>query len=580
MEKEDTFETYFDQEYEASFPDEFLEAYEIIECLSAAEACDTLLVTQKGTGKKIVAKCYRAGSLMSGHEGKEPFGSVECDAVPEFVGEYRNEKYRCILREYIEGVPLNEFVMENYMTEEIILDIAIELAELMKSFHSLQPPVIHRDIKPENIIVKEDGSLALIDFGISRVYKENGTSDTVFCGTEDFAPPEQYGFMQTDIRSDIYSFGVVLSWLITGKAKPMKKPLTKLERVATKCCAFSPNRRYKNDGALLKDLHRLTRQHVRRVRRQMKIAAAVLALVVAAGAIGGACYLKSVRDQAVVFEEPMIEEAVRTMLDKPEGILTKEDLEQMTGIYIMADSVCETQDDYYEISDQWYSSEERIHGPIESLEDLRNMPNLRIVCIEAQQITDLSPMEDLDNLEKISMSNNSFSDISPLAGKEFLKEVYIIDTILNGIDAVATWPRINALGLSNTGAYDGSPIGELDDLEYLDIKNDSDAYKYLKGKRFTELSIGAFGQRDVECIRDVEYVQRLYIRWSDIEDISALEGREDIVFINMEDCAIEDLSPLFTMPNLCTVEMNSVRQKDMEKLIEIYGEPGFEITYL
>ena len=59
--------------------------------------------------------------------------------------------------------------------------------------------------------------------------------------------------MQTDIRSYIYSFGEVLSWLLTGKEQPMKLPLTKLEKVAAKCCAFSPDKRYKNDDELLEE---------------------------------------------------------------------------------------------------------------------------------------------------------------------------------------------------------------------------------------------------------------------------------------------------------------------------------------
>ena len=117
------------------------------------------------------------------------------------------------------------------MTEDVARDLAIALAKAMKALHTSDPVIIHRDIKPKNIIVRDDGSVALIDLGISRVYKKEANSDTIFRGTEGFAPPEQYGFMQTDIRSDIYSFGVVLSWLLTGKEQPMKLPLTKLDVV-------------------------------------------------------------------------------------------------------------------------------------------------------------------------------------------------------------------------------------------------------------------------------------------------------------------------------------------------------------
>lgn len=281
MGRSQEFEAYFDGTFEKTLPHELVEQYDVIECLSCVEGCDTLLVKQKTTGNKIVAKCYTQKSVLF----NQSFQNMKSKAVPEFVGEYRNEKYRCILREYIEGISLDKFVTFHHMTEEIIVDTAIKLARIMKALHHSEQVIIHRDIKPQNIIVREDGSLALIDFGISRIYKKNGISDTVICGTEAFAPPEQYGFLQTDIRSDIYSFGVVLSWMITGRARPIRNPITKLERIAVKCCQFSPSRRYKNDEALLRDLHRATREHVVYTRKVEKATAFAIAGIMCAGCI-------------------------------------------------------------------------------------------------------------------------------------------------------------------------------------------------------------------------------------------------------------------------------------------------------
>ncbi len=84
--------------------------------------------------------------------------------------------------------------------------------------------MIHRDIKPQNIIMDKTGRIKLIDFGISRVFQESAKNDTVYFGTKEFSPPEQYGFSQTDNRSDIFSFGVVLCWLLTGEANIEKAP--------------------------------------------------------------------------------------------------------------------------------------------------------------------------------------------------------------------------------------------------------------------------------------------------------------------------------------------------------------------
>ena len=89
-----------------------------------------------------------------------------------------------------------------------------------------------------------------------------------------------------------------------------------------------------------------------------------------------------------------------------------------------------------------------------------------------------------------------------------------------------------------------------------------------------------FMQTDLECIRDVTYIGSLYIEYTDIRDISALEGREDITYLNMIECIIDDLSPLFTMPNLATVDMSASEQYRMEELIAEYGEPAFQINYI
>lgn len=123
-------------------------------------------------------------------------------------------------------------------------------------------------------------------------------------------------------------------------------------------------------------------------------------------------------------------------------------------------------------------------------------------------------------------------------------------------------------------------MGAFHRYEFLGIKNNSDAWKYLPGMHIDALAIGYDGQKDLDCIRDVSYIGTLYISDSDIRDISALEGREDITLLNMEGCMIDDLSPLFQMPNLVTVEMSASEQYRMEDLVAKYGEPQFQIIYI
>lgn len=92
----------------------------------------------------------------------------------------------------------------------MICDAVTELHE------RFDPPIIHRDIKPSNIIVSEECA-TLIDFGIARSVNDQSAQDTTHLGTRDYAPPEQFGFIQTDERSDIYTLGLVLYFLLSGR---------------------------------------------------------------------------------------------------------------------------------------------------------------------------------------------------------------------------------------------------------------------------------------------------------------------------------------------------------------------------
>ncbi len=98
-----------------------------------------------------------------------------------------------------------------------VLDYAIQLCDVLTYLHSQNPPVIFRDLKPTNVMVKENGHVVLIDFGIARFFKEGQAQDTVFLGSPGYAPPEQHGASQTNPRSDLYSLGATLHCCLTGR---------------------------------------------------------------------------------------------------------------------------------------------------------------------------------------------------------------------------------------------------------------------------------------------------------------------------------------------------------------------------
>ncbi len=111
-----------------------------------------------------------------------------------------------VIEEFIQGDSLLERLSQkNYFTESEAQNTLIQLCDGLEPMHKCG--IIHRDIKPSNIIMQDDGSVRLIDFDAARVIKENATEDTKLLGTKGYASPEQFGYGQTDQRSDIYSLG-------------------------------------------------------------------------------------------------------------------------------------------------------------------------------------------------------------------------------------------------------------------------------------------------------------------------------------------------------------------------------------
>ena len=156
--------------------------------------------------------------------------------------------------EYVYGKTLYDIVEDSVISQEVAKKYILQLLDAVEVMHGFK--IVHRDIKPENIVIKEDGTLKLIDFDISRKIVENKNSDTDFLGTAGYAAPEQYGFTQTDERSDIYSIGIVYNYMITGK-KPMEQTADgQIGKIIKKCTKIDNKDRYKTIKILRKDIKR------------------------------------------------------------------------------------------------------------------------------------------------------------------------------------------------------------------------------------------------------------------------------------------------------------------------------------
>lgn len=151
-----------------------------------------------------------------------------------------------VIEELIVGDNLCELVRQGKMCHERAVGIMIDICNVLFILHSMVPPIIHRDIKPDNILVTNDGVVKLMDFDIARNYDRDKSQDTEHMGTVGYAAPEHFGFGQTDARSDIYSCGVVLNFLLTGQMPEERMAEGNLGMVVKRCIQINPIHRYQN----------------------------------------------------------------------------------------------------------------------------------------------------------------------------------------------------------------------------------------------------------------------------------------------------------------------------------------------
>lgn len=265
---------------QTGYPEGFLADFDQLECLAFHHGRETFLVKEKSTQQLCVAKCYDT-SLFKELDTESILSSLQHEGLPHFCSSYRNDSMFILVRSYIEGVPLSDYAKDRELTQAEVVRLCVKLADVLIYLHSRTPPVIHRDIKPENIIVTEDENLVLIDFDIARTFKTEEETDTVFFGTKGYAPPEQYGFAQTDCRSDIYAFGVLLRFLLTDSVRENSKVrlYRPLKRIVDRCTAFAPESRYA-------DMHQVKRALLSaNPQAQAMRAAGILVCAIAAAAI-------------------------------------------------------------------------------------------------------------------------------------------------------------------------------------------------------------------------------------------------------------------------------------------------------
>jgi len=219
--------------------------------------------------------------------------------LPRILDIYEDARTIYIVEDFVRGKTLAEVLRDRRVIDETTGDSWMRaLAGLLQYLHTQPSPIIYRDMKPANIMLQEDGTLKLIDFGIAREYKSASAGDTTYAGTQGYAAPEQFGTAQSDARTDIYGLGVTMYHLLTGKS-PYEKPYRfvparqlnpklsqGIEYILNKCVQPDPENRYQSAAELIDDLDHRYRfdDAYRRCQRQKRGRRALLAVLAAASA--------------------------------------------------------------------------------------------------------------------------------------------------------------------------------------------------------------------------------------------------------------------------------------------------------
>lgn len=204
--------------------------YEEIKLLKQSEKSTVYLMREQNGEQLFIRK-----ELKGRHLVYSELQNLTHPYLPRLYEVVLSNDSTTVIEEYIEG----SAVGSTELSGRQFLSIAKELCDVLNFLHG--KGIIHRDIKPSNIILAKDGHIRLIDFDAARMPKEDLEQDTIKLGTRGYAPPEQYGFAQTDERADIYAMGVTLEQILGEKAgKPRYK------KILSKCTNLDPDKRYQS----------------------------------------------------------------------------------------------------------------------------------------------------------------------------------------------------------------------------------------------------------------------------------------------------------------------------------------------
>lgn len=177
----------------------------------------------------------------------EQLASVRIEGVHAVKECVADDGKLIVVEEYVQGRSLKQVLDEHgLLNEEQAYEIAVQLVDILVRLHQLEPAIVHRDIKPSNIIIEKNGHVNLIDFNAARHVNADKNEDTRMLGTVYFAAPEQFGFGQSDERTDIYGLGATINYIMTGDKPGAGIAECRFSDILKKCLMVDAKDRYQS----------------------------------------------------------------------------------------------------------------------------------------------------------------------------------------------------------------------------------------------------------------------------------------------------------------------------------------------
>lgn len=603
-------------------PEDMQEHWTVYECLKESEDSSTFLVKETVTGILCVLKWGRnrqAEFLRNEMEIMEKMADRKLSGVPKAYRIFEENGEVYLVREYIEGMSLAQMVLQKGgISEAEICRISRKICQTAEQFQNPDEPMIHRDIKPENIVVTPGGEVVFIDFGTMRSYKKDGSRDTFVVGTRGTAAPEQYGYTQTDQRTDVYAIGQTMLYMVSESYEMNQLSecavSRRMKKIIEKACSFEPDKRYGDAAQLRRAVEKCQANNRKKVYKKagavfgLIAAGYILAILSPDGTVIENKRIETAEQSAaeeqiqaeITFREELIEEAVRKELglSKTDKI-TVSMLENVRKLRIVGKEILDDEDTFWGEGhhvDGKDSSFGSVRGNITDLSDLAQMVNLEELALCNQKIEDISGLKELP-LKKLYLSKNMITDFSVLLNLIDLDTLCIMENPAENLSVIGECTGILRLNIQGMNLTDIDFLKNLS-LDYLDMSNvevENNIFEPLaEMKKLDTLCMCDVNEAAAEILSQMSTLKALFM-WGDstilenlkplkgmtqletlafTTQISSLEGIEQfpsLNFLSVSFSLVKDLSPVTGAKNLQVIDISNA---DIENFEPLFGHSG------